>query len=73
VLHGAAVVPASFIAASKAPPRPFEPSITAPLPCTSSACSTEPSSPSYTDSSVNPKVSVSCLIAAFASAYSSVG
>ena len=52
---------------------PCVPSITTPLPYVSSACSTEPSSPSYTDSSVKPKASVSCLIAAFASAYTSVG
>lgn len=65
--------PASFIAPSKTPPRPLEPSITAPLPWTNSACITAPSSLSYTEASEKPKASVSCLIAAFASAYSSVG
>ncbi|MFJ1774929.1 hypothetical protein ACIOFQ_32585 [[Kitasatospora] papulosa] len=43
------------------------------MPQDSSAWSTLPSSPSYTASSVNPRASVSTLIAAFASSYRIVG
>lgn len=55
------------MALSKAPPVPLLPSITTPLPYASSACTTEPSSPSYTATWLKPKASVSSLIAAFAS------